>query len=139
MSMNRQKSTILIVDDDEVSVMAIRRALNRLDIKNPIATAGDGIEALDILRTRLRKPFVVLLDINMPRMTGLELLAVLRQDPHLNDTVVFILTTSDASQDIAAAYSHQIAGYILKEDAYRSIGSAIELLDTYLGVVTLPK
>ena len=137
--MSIERTTILIVDDDEVSVMAIRRALSRLEIGNPVAVAHDGLEALEILRGGLRKPFVVLLDINMPRMTGLEFLPVLRKDPWLKDTVVFVLTTSDAPRDISSAYAHQVAGYILKDDAYRSIGTAVAMLSAYLEVVKLPR
>lgn len=136
--MKPERVTILIVDDDEVSVMAVRRALTRQKIANPVVVAGDGVEALERLRGDVTRPYVILLDINMPRMTGLELLAEMRADPHLQDSVVFILTTSDAPQDICSAYSHQIAGYILKEDAYRSIGTAVAMLDAYLGIVTLP-
>lgn len=131
--------TILIVDDDEVSVMAIRRALERHDVHCPIQVAGDGLEALELLRDRaIKKPYVILLDINMPRMTGLEFLKVAREDPRLKDAVVFIMTTSDMPQDVCAAYAHHVAGYILKEDAYSSIGKAIEMLQSYLGIVVLP-
>jgi len=136
--MNPKRVTFLIVDDDEVSVMAIRRALDRLDMKNPTLHACDGLEALELLRTGIPKPFIVLLDINMPRMTGLEFLIAIRDDPAFKDTVVFVLTTSDAPEDIFTAYASQIAGYIVKEDAYRSIGSAMEMLESYVESVKLP-
>jgi CheY-like chemotaxis protein len=136
--MTATRVTFLIVDDDEVSIMAIRRALARQGIENPVVEAGDGLEALSILKDGVRKPFVVLLDINMPRMTGLEFLAALRDDPSLHDTTVFILTTSDAPQDIGQAYAHNVAGYILKEDAYKSIAAAVGLLDVYTDAVVLP-
>ena len=137
--MTHARATFLIVDDDEVSIMAIRRALERHQLDNPVVEARDGLEALDLLRGgTIGKPFVILLDINMPRMTGLEFLAAIRDDEDFSDSVIFVLTTSDAPQDICAAYSHQVAGYILKEDAYRSIGSAIGLLGTYVSTVTLP-
>ena len=136
--MKAERVTFLIVDDDEVAVMAIERALKRHNLQNPTLRAHDGIEALDMLRNGVDQPFVVLLDINMPRMTGLELMAILRDDETLRDTVTFVLTTSDAPQDIHAAYAHQTAGYILKEDAYRSIGSAIEMLGVYMDNVVLP-
>ena len=137
--MSIERATILIVDDDEVSIMAIRRALARHDVSNPVQVANDGLEAFEILRGGLSKPFIVLLDINMPRMTGLEFLPLLREDPWLRNTVVFVVTTSDAPLDISRAYDHQIAGYILKEDAYRSIGTAIAMLSGYLEIVTLPR
>ncbi len=129
---------ILIVDDDEVSVMAMQRALDQHGVRNPVTIAKDGIEALELLRSgQPRRPRVILLDINMPRMTGLEFLAEVRDDANLRDSVIFVLSTSDSPQDLITAYDRQIAGYIVKEDAYRSIGRAIEMLGSYLEVVTL--
>lgn len=136
--MRTERAHILVVDDDEVSVMAVRRALEQHGIKAPTLVAKDGLEALDLLTSgAVPKPRLILLDINMPRMTGLEFLAAIRGDPCLRNQVVFVMTTSDAPQDIARAYAHQIAGYILKEDAYRSIGRAIEMLGAYIDVVEL--
>lgn len=136
--MRAERAHILVVDDDEVSVMAIRRALEQHGIKSPIICAADGQEALDLLMSdAVPKPRLILLDINMPRMNGLEFLAAIRKDTSLRNQVVFVMTTSDAPQDIAQAYSQQIAGYILKEDAYRSIGRAIEMLGAYIDVVAL--
>lgn len=138
MSMRAERAHILVVDDDEVSVMAIRRALEQHGIKSPIICAADGQEALDLLMSgAVPKPRLILLDINMPRMNGLEFLAAIRKDTSLRNQVVFVMTTSDAPQDIAQAYSQLIAGYILKEDAYRSIGRAIEMLGAYIDVVAL--
>ena len=132
------RTTFLICDDDEVSILAIRRALERHGVDNPVVEARDGLEALELLRGAVRRPYIILLDINMPRMTGLEFLDEVRCDAALRDSVVFVLTTSDAPQDICAAYDHQVAGYILKEDAYRSITDAVALLDTYSHTVVLP-
>lgn len=129
--------TFLIVDDDEVSVMAVRRALRRLQIENPVMVARDGVEALDLMQG-LERPYVILLDINMPRMNGHEFLAAIRKDPAYKNHVVFVLTTSDAPQDIMHAYERQIAGYIVKENAYQSIGDAVKLLGGYIETVRLP-
>lgn len=136
--MRAERAHILVVDDDEVSVMAVSRALEQHGIRSPVTHAVDGQHALDLLTSgAVPKPRLILLDINMPRMTGLECLAAMRQHPHLQNQVVFIMTTSDAPQDIAGAYSQHIAGYILKEDAYRSIGRAIEMIGAYIDVVAL--
>lgn len=140
MFMRAERAHILVVDDDEVSVLAIRRAMDQHDLKTPLTVARDGLEALELLQAgTVPKPRIVLLDINMPRMTGLEFLAAIRQDPKLCRLVIFVMTTSDAPQDMFEAYAHQIAGYILKEDAYRSIGRAIDMLGAYLDVVALEK
>lgn len=122
--------------------MAVRRAFDRMMIPNPLERARDGIEALEALRTNRRapvpRPLVVLLDLNMPRMDGLEFLGAVRSDEELQGSVVFVMTTSDAPEDIAAAYKHKIAGYVVKEDAYGSIKAAIAMLGAYVEIVRLP-
>lgn len=134
---------ILLVDDDEVDVMAVQRAFRERRVLNPITVARDGVEALQILRgqneeDRMQRPLVVLLDLKMPRMDGLELLATMRDDPHLRDLTVFVLTTSKHDEDIAAAYHRHIAGYVLKSNAGRDFMSLIDLLDAYWRVVEMP-
>ena len=136
--MYQHRPTIMIVDDDEVAVMAVRRAIDRQGLPNPTVEARDGYEALEQLRAGVRRPFLILLDINMPRMTGLELLEQIRADDDLTDSVVFMMTTSDAPRDVKEAYRLNAAGYIRKEEAYRSISEAVSMLDVYLGLVTLP-
>ena len=138
--MNPNRVTFLVVDDDEVAVLAILRALDRHDIKSEVVLARDGVEALFRLRETYgpKPPFIILLDLNMPRMNGIEFLAELRKDAALRQTVVFVMTTSDAPEDISAAYAHQVAGYLVKEDAYRSIGTAIGMIEGYTRAVTLP-
>ncbi|AUR00115.1 response regulator [Phaeobacter inhibens] len=138
---NRESVTFLIVDDDEVAVMAIKRALKKLRLVNPIEVVGDGQEALDLLRgvnsAALERPYIILLDLNMPRMGGLEFLAEVREDKELANSVIFVLTTSDAPSDIAVAYEHKIAGYIVKENAYDAVKSAVEMLGAYVEIVSL--
>jgi CheY-like chemotaxis protein len=111
---------ILIVEDNELDVEAVERAFKKSDVKNPLHKACDGIEALKILRAKkgqtLPIPCVILLDINMPRMDGLQLLKQIRQDTALHQIIVFILTTSGHARDRAAAYEQNVAGYFLKEN-----------------------
>lgn len=133
----------LIVDDDQVSVMAIKRALKKLKILNPVVVAKDGQHALDILRTEAAReqglpPFLVTLDLNMPRMDGFEFLDELRADETLHRAVVFVLSTSDTPNDIAAAYDKNIAGYIVKDDLGDSFEAALNMIDSYARVVELP-
>ena len=122
--------------------MAIERAIQKLRLTNLILIARDGIEALEFLsgtgNSTLRRPYIIMLDINMPRMNGHEFLAALRENPALHGSVVFMLTTSNAPKDIASAYQQMVAGYIVKDDAYSSIKSAIELLGVYVKIVSLP-
>jgi CheY-like chemotaxis protein len=136
-------ATVLLVDDDEIDVRATRRAFTTLRITNPLVTARDGIEALDLLRgnngcTRLPPPYLILLDLHMPRMGGVEFLTELRNDPVLCQTVVFVMTNSAASADRMLAYQKNIAGYVLKEDLDRSFVNAVALLHHYWCMVQLP-
>ena len=115
---NRGSATILIVDDDRVDTMAIRRSFRELKITNRVVTARDGIEALEHLRGEngreaLRSP-LVLLDLNMPRMGGIEFLEEVRRDAILQPLLVFVMTTSSAVEDRVRSYAKNVAGYILK-------------------------
>ena len=140
--LQEENVTFLVIDDDEVSVMAIKRAIRSLKLLNDVMVARDGEEALDLLRTKdsglCAKPYIILLDINMPRMNGLEFLAEVRDDPCLRTSVIFMVTTSEAPSDIAAAYDHLVAGYIVKENAMRSLRDALEMLGSYVRIVRLP-
>lgn len=135
--------TVLLVDDDEVDVMAITRAFKTLRIANPIVTARDGIEALDVLRgtngrDQLSAPYLVLLDLNMPRMTGAEFLTELRDDPALCQTIVFVMTMSVATGDRVRAYHKNVAGYVLKQGSERSFINSIAMLHHYWSMVQFP-
>ncbi len=134
----------LIVDDAEVSIMAIKRAPRTLKILNPVLVAKDGQAALDILRgdrgaDKLMPPYLVILDLNMPRMDGLEFLDDVRADPELQTAAIFVLSTSDAPDDVAAAYGNNIAGYIVKDALGDSIERALSMIDTFSKVVELPR
>lgn len=135
---------ILLVEDDEVDVMTIRRELKKKEISNDLTLARDGIEALEILRgangrEKLARPNIVLLDLNMPRMSGLEFLDEVRGDPALQDLIVFVLTTSNSVEDRFHAYSRNIAGYILKSNVGHEFSDAISMLNLYWTVVELPQ
>lgn len=134
----------LIVDDCTVSVMAIQRALKKLKIINPVAVATDGQQALDLLRkecegTQNLPPFIVTLDLNMPRMDGFEFLEEVRNDPSLDQAMIFVLSASDAPKDVAAAQGANIAGYIVKDDLDEGFVRALHMIDTYTKVVELPR
>jgi len=133
---------ILVVDDDRVDTLAIRRSFRKLNIRNPIVAAKDGIEALEHLRgengrEKMRSP-LVLLDLNMPRMGGIEFLAEVRRDPLLRPTLVFVMTTSSAMEDQERAYARNVAGYILKYRAGECFEDAIAMLEKYWEIVEFP-
>ena len=126
---------ILLVDDDEVDIETVRRSLRRCGIAHEMCIVRDGLQALAWLRgpeaQLARHPPVVLLDINMPRMSGLELLRELRADEALGNLAVFVLTTSDDENDIFEAYHLSVAGYLLKTAAGDGFVEATRLIGHY--------
>ncbi|MCA9598549.1 MAG: response regulator [Myxococcales bacterium] len=141
--MKHASVNVLLVEDNAVDREGVARAFSRHRIANPIHHANDGIEALDILRgtngrDKLGRPFVVLLDINMPRMNGIELLQEIRADECLKDSVVFMLTTSRSEQDKMASYGLNVAGYMVKEDVGDDFLRLVAMLDHYWRIVELP-
>ncbi len=134
---------VLLVEDNDVDREAVRRAFDQNRIANPVVDARDGVEALEILRGEngrapLPRPFLVLLDINMPRMNGIELLRELRADPALRDSIVFVLTTSKSDEDKMAAYEANVAGYIAKSEVGSGFVRLVTLLDHFWKVVEFP-
>ena len=129
--------SILLVEDDEIDVKALKRAFKKLRIANPITVAKDGIEGWATLQN-MKRPFLILLDINMPRMNGLELLRMIRHDENFHDSIVFILTTSTDEKDKFEAYNLNVAGYMLKSDMGASFIRAIEMIERYWKVIEFP-
>jgi len=135
---------VLLIEDDDVDAMAVKRGFRQAKIANEIIRAKDGVEALEILRGKSEisldaKPYVILLDLNMPRMNGFEFLDELRNDPQLAMSVVFILTTSKADEDRMKAYDQKVAGYIVKDEAGKGFLKLIEMLQYYWRIVELPQ
>lgn len=139
-----KEATFLLVDDDKVSIMAMQRALKKLKIINRTVIARDGQEALEVLNAAVATadgvlpPFIVTLDLNMPRMNGLEFLEAVRAVPALQRLVVFVFSTSDMPHDIQSAYSQNIAGYLVKENPSETFSAALEMLGSYSRIVELP-
>ena len=130
---------ILVIDDDDIDATALRRALTKLKLLNPLYRAKDGVEGLELLRSgAIAMPYIILLDINMPRMNGLEFLEALRADPELTHAVVFVLTTSKSDEDIIAAYREHVAGYLLKQRMDSDFMQVVGLLDHYWRIIELP-
>jgi len=133
-------ATILLVEDDDVDAKSVERAFKKLKIVNPIVRAKDGMIALELLKKcEVSKPYLILLDLNMPRMGGLEFLAEIRKDERLKNSVVFVLTTSKDDEDKLAAYEKNIAGYIVKERLQYGFDELVKLLDHYWRIVELPE
>ncbi|MBE9207683.1 response regulator [Nostoc sp. LEGE 06077] len=129
---------ILLVEDDEVDVMNVKRAFKKVNITNPLYLASDGLEALAILRGNPDKypqlppeRRLILLDLNMPKMNGIEFLQELRADPELCTTPVVVMTTSNQDQDRVQAYNLNVAGYILKPLTFTKFVESMTNLKKY--------
>jgi CheY-like chemotaxis protein len=135
---------LLLVEDDEVDIQGMKRAFAKSRIGNPTTVARDGIEALEFLRgengrPKLAKPHLILLDLNMPRMNGLEFLQAIRADEDLKRSIVFMITTSKAEEDRARAYDQHVAGYIVKQDPANTFMQAVALMEHYWKIVEFPE
>lgn len=131
---------IVLIEDDEVDIMNVRRAFEASKIANPLFVAGNGLEGLELLRSGqvpgTRR--IILLDLNMPKMNGIEFLRELRKDPQLHATPVIVLTTSNDERDKINAYDLNVAGYLLKPVTFSNFCEAIAALNTYWTLVELP-
>jgi CheY-like chemotaxis protein len=132
----------LLVEDDDGDAKALRRAFKRANIPDRIVRAVDGIEALEMLKgengkTKLTSPRILLADLNMPRMNGIEFVKALRADEELRRSIVFVLTTSKRDEDRIAAYDLNVAGYINKATSSDFIDLA-DLMYLYSEIVELP-
>jgi CheY-like chemotaxis protein len=135
----RSKAPILLVDDDRVDVMTVRRALRDIKITNPLEVAGNGEEALAFLRDEEeRLPCLILLDLRMPRMGGIEFLKVAKQDELLKPIPVVVLTTSREESDRIESFNLGVAGYMVKPVHYREFMEVIRTLNVYWTLSQLP-
>ena len=136
----RTERPLLLVEDDEVDVLTVRRALRELEVTNELVVAGDGEEALDYLRGAPEpRPALILLDLNMPRMNGLEFLRVARSEELLASTPVIVLTTSRQDQDIVEGFHLAVAGYMVKPVDYRKFLEMMLAIDQYWSMSELPE
>ncbi|WP_437778331.1 response regulator [Sorangium sp. So ce1097] len=140
MSVEEKLLNILLVEDDEVDVMNVRRAFKKNNISNPLWVAGNGVEALEMLRSGAipAERRLILLDLNMPKMNGIEFLRELRADPDLVSTSVVVLTTSNDDRDKVGAFNLNVAGYLLKPVTFLSFVELMAALNKYWRLVELP-
>jgi CheY-like chemotaxis protein len=138
--MSEKMLNILLVEDDEVDVMNVQRAFRKNNIANPLFVAGNGLDALALLRGGKipKSNRLVLLDLNMPKMNGIEFLRELRADPTLSMTSVVVLTTSNEDRDKIEAYRLNVAGYLLKPVTFVNFVEVMSALNKYWTLVELP-
>ncbi|HEX9151801.1 MAG TPA: response regulator [Flavobacterium sp.] len=130
--MTQRLVNILLVEDDEVDVMNVKRAFSKNNIKNPLFVAGNGVEALEMLDDKIIPlPKIIILDINMPKMNGIEFLKVLRENEKLKNISVFVMTTSNEDSDKIKAYNLNVAGYILKPLSFEKFVVSVSTLNNF--------
>jgi len=131
---------LLLVEDDEIDVMTVRRAFEKGNIANPLFVAGDGVEALKMLRGAHLPADrrLVLLDLNLPRMNGVEFLREIRRDPALKALPVVVLTTSNEERDRVDAFQLNVAGYLLKPVTFSAFVDLMVTINRYWTLVELP-
>ncbi|WP_276152375.1 MULTISPECIES: response regulator [unclassified Sulfitobacter] len=139
----KQDMNILLVEDNDVDVEILKRSLKKLGSTGSLLRAKDGVEALEILcdhtsKEELSHPYVILLDINMPRMNGHEFLAKLRQTDKIRLSRVFVFTTSASKRDVALAYENNANGYIVKPDSASELSNVLKTLQEFWQLCKAP-
>jgi CheY-like chemotaxis protein len=131
---------ILLVEDDTVDAMTFKRTLKDLEIRNPVVHLLNGEEALEYLRTEgNEEPCFIFLDLNMPRMNGIEFLEIAKADETLRRIPVIVLTTSDNEKDIIESFNLGVAGYMVKSADYKEFVEAIRTVNLYWSLSKLPQ
>ena len=136
----RPNKPILLVEDDEVDRITVQRALREIRVTNQLQIAGNGEEALEILKDANReRPGIILLDLNMPRMNGVEFLRVIKSDGELKRIPVIVLTSSREEQDRVESFNLSVAGYMIKPVDYRQFVEVVRAIDLYWTLSELPE
>ena len=130
---------ILLVEDDQVDAMTVRRALKELHVLNPLVHVENGEEALSYLRDAQERPCIILLDLNMPIMTGIEFLQHAKGDDRLRRLPVVVLTTSEEQKDKIESFNLGVAGYMRKPVDYQQFVDVMRSIDTYWTLSELPE
>lgn len=142
----RNNIPILLVDDDQVDIMTVQRAFKVNNIVNPLYIVGNGKEALDYLRHKEKydksnsspTPGIILLDLNMPVMNGIEFLRIAKTDKDLKKIPVIVLTTSKEENDRVESFNLSVAGYIIKPVEFEKFVEAVRVLKLYWTLSELP-
>jgi CheY-like chemotaxis protein len=135
----KNNKTILLVEDDKVDAMTVKRAMSDLKITNPLAHAFNGLEALEHLNNpKSESPCIILLDLNMPKMNGIEFLKVIKADQRFKKIPVVVLTTSNAERDKTESFILSVAGYMLKPVDYKQFVDVIKDINLYWTISEIP-
>ena len=130
---------ILLVEDDRVDAMTVERSLKEIKVTNPLQVANNGEEALDVLKNSQQpRPCIILLDLNMPKMNGLEFLKVIKSERRWQRIPVIVLTTSRNDQDKIESFNMGVAGYMIKPVDYWQFVEVVKTIDLYWTLSELP-
>ena len=131
---------ILLVEDDHVDAMTIKRAFKEINITNPVSVCESGLQALNYLRdSQQKRPGIILLDLNMPKMNGIEVLHKIKDDERLKSIPVVVLTTSKEEQDKVESFKLGVAGYMIKPVDYLQFVEVIRTIHLYWTLSELPR
>ncbi len=130
---------VLLIEDDTIEIMKLNRTISSLKLNHNIIEANNGEEALKILEQKEMLPDIILLDLNMPKINGIEFLSILKKDNLLKHIPTIVLTTSNNQKDLLECYKIGIAGYVLKPLRYEEYVSKIEILLSYWAINELTK
>ena len=135
----RSKKPILLVEDDKVDAMTVKRSLREIHVTNQIDLAANGEEALQYLRVSQHTlPCIILLDLNMPKMNGIEFLEIIKNDPGFKKIPVIVLTTSKNEQDKIESFNLGVAGYMIKPVDYQQFVDVVKTIDLYWTLSEMP-
>jgi len=129
----------LFIEDNSVDAMTVKRAIKDINVTNQLVHKGNGEEALEYLTGQgNQKPSLIFLDLNMPRMNGIEFLKIAKADDELKQIPVVVLTTSREEQDKIESFKFSVAGYIVKPPDYKKFVEAMRTLNMYWTLSELP-
>jgi CheY-like chemotaxis protein len=135
----RSEKPILLVEDDAIDRMTVERALREIRVTNTLEMVGNGEEALEFLRDPAREqPGIILLDLNMPKMNGIEFLKFVKADESLRRIPVVVLTTSKDEQDRVDSFNLGVAGYMVKPVDYMQFVEVVKAIDLYWTLSEMP-
>ena len=135
----KNTKSILLIEDDIVDAMTVKRALSDIKVTNALFTVGNGEEALEYLQdSNNEQPGIILLDLNMPKMNGIEFLKVMKNDNSFKRIPVIILTTSQEENDKIESFNLGVAGYMIKPVDYLQFVETMRTIDMYWTLSELP-